>query len=365
MAGGRPQPDVTVTRSRLDTAGNTLIEKPTGPKLADRDEALAIIGAWRAAHAWPLNAVKVNPRLRTRKVDPFAVVAQRMKRLASIDAKLRREPTMKLSNMHDIGGCRAVVADIDKVRPLVEMSQAGRDISELHRTYDYLANPKRSGYRGVHLVYKYRSMSDKNAVWNGLKIEVQIRSRLQHLWATALETVDTFTGQQLKAGAGGEEWLRFFALMGSVFATQEGCPTVPNTPEDPAELIRELRHLYLYLNVDTVLSGWQEAIQILGDKRPRAARYFLLVLDADAQTITVTTYTRREQAMASDAYLQIEEKAQNNPRLNAVLASAESITALESAFPNYYLDTTDFRIAALMAVNTEEITRDMLATALG
>lgn len=37
---------------------------------------------------------------------------------------------------------------------------------------DYVASPKPSGYRGVHLVYKY--FSDRKADYNTLKIEIQI-----------------------------------------------------------------------------------------------------------------------------------------------------------------------------------------------
>jgi ppGpp synthetase/RelA/SpoT-type nucleotidyltranferase len=37
-------------------------------------------------------------------------------------------------------------------------------------TDQYIVSPKPSGYRGVHLVYKY--VSDKDQAWNGLRIEL-------------------------------------------------------------------------------------------------------------------------------------------------------------------------------------------------
>jgi ppGpp synthetase/RelA/SpoT-type nucleotidyltranferase len=46
------------------------------------------------------------------------------------------------------------------------------------REYSYIEAPKESGYRGTHLVYRY--YSDRSATWNGLSIEIQVRSRLQH-----------------------------------------------------------------------------------------------------------------------------------------------------------------------------------------
>jgi len=59
---------------------------------------------------------------------------------------------------------------------------------------------------------------------------MQIRSQLQHAWATAVETVGTFLQQALKSSQGDEGWQRFFALMGNAMAMRERRPPVPNTP---------------------------------------------------------------------------------------------------------------------------------------
>src|SRR2546427_10228515 len=111
---------------------------------------------------------------------------------------------------------------------------------------------KIDGYRGIHLIYKYRSKSRRHRVWRGLRIEIQIRSQLQHAWATAVETVDAFTGHGLKVSGGTgtekKDWGRFFALMSSAIACRENCPIVPNTPSTEEELIRELRALAQQLN---------------------------------------------------------------------------------------------------------------------
>ena len=89
---------------------------------------------------------------------------------------------------------------------------------------DYISAPKASGYRGVHLMYRYKS-DKKKTIYNDLKIEMQIRSRYQHAWATAVETVGIFVGQALKTSMGDDRWLRFFALMGSAIAIREKTTT--------------------------------------------------------------------------------------------------------------------------------------------
>ncbi len=45
-----------------------------------------------------------------------------------------------------------------------------------------------------------------------LLIELQLRTRLQHEWATAVETMGTFLQSSLKSSQGPEEWLDFFSL---------------------------------------------------------------------------------------------------------------------------------------------------------
>jgi hypothetical protein len=82
---------------------------------------VTIINNWRAAHSFPLNSFHVTLRARARKVDSKAITAQRIKRLSSINAKLRRFADMQLSRMHDIGGARAVVANVNAVRRLVDL----------------------------------------------------------------------------------------------------------------------------------------------------------------------------------------------------------------------------------------------------
>lgn len=219
-------------KAQVDTAGKHLAEE----KLQDYDSVvtdLVIINNWRTSHSFPLNSFHVTLRNRARKLDPRAITAQRIKRLSSIEAKLRRFPTMQLSRMHDIGGCRAVVKNVAVVKLLVNAYRKSAvknpKRAELVRTYDYIACPKVDGYRCVHLVYRYRSSASRHRPYNGLRIELQLRSQLQHTWATAVETVGTFIGQALKSSQGEEKWSRFFALMGTYVAIQERTPLVADT----------------------------------------------------------------------------------------------------------------------------------------
>ena len=329
------------TREELDAAGQALVERSPGASLSSED-AFAIVNNWRSSHAFPLNTMQMYLRSKSKQIDPNSLVAQRMKRLSSIEAKLRRFSWLRFSEMQDVGGCRAIVKSVTSAERLVVEYNQSRIKHPLIHEDDYISSPKKSGYRGYHLIYGYNS--DKNLTYNGHKIEIQIRSNLQHLWATAVETVGTFTRQTLKASQGEQDWLRFFALMSSFLALKEKRPTVPDTPQDPLDLVRELVSYTERLNVISRLSIYGEALRAIEHRPiPRNVRYFLLDLDVAAETITITGFRASELDQAATAYLDIEQQDEVGISRDAVLVSAESVDSLKRAYPNYFLDTSRFR----------------------
>jgi ppGpp synthetase/RelA/SpoT-type nucleotidyltranferase len=323
--------------------------------ITEVDSAYSIINNWRASHSYPLQIIKMALWRRAKGVDNNAIVAQRLKRLSSVSHKLQRNAHMKLSQMQDIGGCRAVLRTVGHVDHLVDVYEEtvaknphGRP--ERIEEYDYIEEPKPDGYRSVHFVYKYRTLSQQHLAFDGLRIEVQLRSQLQHAWATAVETVSTFTGQALKSNIGDADWKRFFALMGSAIAAREKRPLVPGTPENNSELTDELRTLALQLRIEAVLSGWSTAIQVAGDW-PKEAQVFLLILDSGRKTVQVKGFGKDEGLKADEEYLKVEKENTDNPDVQAVLVSVDSISALQSAYPNYYLDTSEFLAAVRLAID--------------
>ena len=248
---------------------------------------------------------------------------------------------MKLSRMQDIGGCRAVVDSVEEVEELNVAHVISRMKHRLVRRKNYIGHPKPSGYRGIHLVYKYRS--DRNDTYNGLLIEVQLRSKLQHAWATAVETASAFLGQALKSSEGEVDWLRFFALASSVFALREGSPTVPDTPSAEAGLDEELRDYGSRLGVVERMHQYRALIhQIPGWESDMGGHYFLLVRRPDEGTTYISAYSKRDFHQATEEYSASEASAAHIPGADAVLVSVNSIRALQRAYPNYWLDTNVF-----------------------
>lgn len=349
-------------RGRVDAAGNELVTASPQFDVAldiedwqeEWETTLQVINNWRSSHSYPLQAIKMTLLGRAKNIESTAIVAQRLKRLSSIKAKLTRNPHMKLSQMQDIGGCRAIVRTAHAVRRLVvayDASTARNPMRgpECSKRYDYIANPKPDGYRSYHLVYKYRTDS-KHRIYNGLRIEIQLRSRLQHAWATAVETVDTFTRQALKSGLGDPAWKRFFALMGTALALRERTPPVPDTPAEEVSLQAELREITHRLHALTVLQGLGSALTLEEEVLDPKAAAYLLELNSNERSVAVSGFRQENLREASEQYLATERRISNTPHIQAVLVSVSSLAALRSAYPNYYLDTTAFLTAVRRAI---------------
>jgi (p)ppGpp synthase/HD superfamily hydrolase len=336
----------------IDRAGHLLVPWwKGGPKPEELGRSYIIIQNWRTSHALPLNVFQAVLRSRAKRVEERVIVAQRLKRFSSIMAKLVREPSMKLSQMQDLGGCRAILSSVREVDDLYAMYRGNDPLfadATSVKCYDYLRHPKPDGYRGIHVVGRYNARSIARESWNGHRIELQLRTRLQHAFATTVETVTTFTRSPLKFGSGPTEWRRSFSLMGSALAVRESTSLVSDTPTDYKELIQELRECTKALKVRERLRGWADALRALPRSNLKGFKWILLVLDTKAHTIRTRGYSVRQEA--AKAIEEIEQSKQEE--LDAVLVWVGSISDLRAAYPNYYADTKEFIEALNVALAT-------------
>jgi ppGpp synthetase/RelA/SpoT-type nucleotidyltranferase len=311
--------------------------------------AYEVINNWRASHHFPLNSFYITLLNRARKINGNAFGSQRIKRMASILAKLRDKDDMKLSQMQDIGGCRVVMPRIDEVYRL-------RDIylnSPLAHTFigqkDYINDPRDTGYRGIHLKYRYSGKA-RSTPWNGLKIELQVRTQLQHQWATAVEAAETFTRQALKSNKGSAEWLRFFCLMSSVFADIEGSPHAPDTSESMIHISEEIRELDRQHHIVRTLRHYRTLI--IHIEKQKKAKYYLVRLDPTKSEILVSGFRSNQSKEANQAYTLAEKSLPKDTSIRVVLVSVNSIKVLKRAYPNYFLDTEGFVLEVERLLNS-------------
>lgn len=180
-----------VSKSAVRKAGSALRRIARGEAPEDgREAVLATIDAYRRSFAKPLETVndELVALLASHGID--AEVSQRLKRMPTIVEKItQREAELDLSRMQDIGGCR-IVLKTDHVAALYDLSDIihARWRESVRRCSDYVAEPRSSGYRAIHIVIER----------DGRLIEVQLRTGRMHEWAELVEGLSASLGENYK-----------------------------------------------------------------------------------------------------------------------------------------------------------------------
>lgn len=339
------------SKKQISKAGEKILTSKSDKEI---EEALNIINNWRSNHLHPLVVLKNNllRLLKKNKIEP-SLVSQRLKRLSSIEYKLDLNPTMGLGGMQDIGGYRAVLKDVKDLKKLNDSLNSQKISHKLEKVVDYVKKPKHTGYRSIHFIYKYAS---KKELYDGLKLELQIRTKLQHNWATAVETAGIITKTSLKSNQGPDEWLDFFKIVSSLFAIKEKLPLLEEhqglTME---ELMVKCYNYCQELNILTKL----KAIRVSTNKIATdgfIGDYYLLNINIIEMHVNIQIFNKNQFEYATNEYLKLEKTINENENA-VVLVSATSIKTLKKAYPSYFLDTSEF-ISAIEKMNSNCIKRN-------
>lgn len=328
------------SKKQIDKAGRTIAEIFINPDenipSSEINQAIDILNNWRSSHAYPLEIITNN----LRRNNPTAIVVQRLKRLDSILWKIKRFPSMSLYRIQDLGGCRVIVDSIEDVYKSVNRFKNSKVRHIFKKEDDYIQNPKISGYRSYHMVYQFQS--DENETYNkNMLIEIQFRTKLQHIWATAVEMMGIFTKSNLKSSMGDEDILRFFVLVSSLFAKREGTTICLNTPNDNDDLIKEVKDINNKLHLVSRISALSVAINHTNaSKEMKGKGYYVLILNYKKKMLRVRGFSTKQVDLATRAYNEIESK--NDKNIDAVLVSAHSFNDLREAYPNYFADISEF-----------------------
>ena len=188
-------------------------------------------------------------------------------------------------------------------------------------------------------MYEYRS--DKNETYNkNMLIEIQFRTHLQHLWATAVETMDLFTKESIKSGFGSEDVKRFFALVSALFAKREGQQLPPNIIDDRDKIVSEIEELNSKNNYLEFLSGIRVVVDNQKAKASNVA-YYILILNYSKKTLRIMAFGASQIELANEIYNSIEA-TRAETKIDAVLVRVSSFNTLKKAYPNYFSDIGEF-----------------------
>ena len=325
------------TRGELDRTGERVRSGVATPK------DLILLDNWRASHLYVINTFQSSLRARRARLSwgSEVTIAQRLKRRPTIIDKLSREKGMSLSRMHDIAGCRLIFPNLDALRKFrngVLSSRAGHQLVGDQDRYDYITRPKTSGYRGIHDVYKYNVSSAGGVKWNGLRLELQYRTEVQHAWATAVEISDIVSATRLKFGQANKDISRLFMLCSEIMArSQEEMPG-PFPEASAVDLLGEFAELESELHaIARLRSLTSSAFHTFA----RTSKLFILVNFTSGENegkFSAESFTDNASALAR--YSALEERLAG--QADVVLVGASQQDAIKLAYTNYFSDASAF-----------------------
>jgi len=353
------------TGKQVIKAGEILLEENINDP--EFDAAMDILSYWRFSHEIPLGKALEILRGTTLEIDSDAIFAKRLKRYPSIVNKLKRFRKMKLKNMQDIGGCRAIVSTPKKLQKVVRALRKRPEFKNSKgkiRFKDYITQPKEDGYRSYHLVGQFRDE------YNELKdIELQVRTHLQHDWATAVEIVDLFTGQALKSNQGNQDWEKFFSFVSKQFAVMESIHLFNTLPyprklheyinkihenNDTIESCHETQTITKKLEVVNVFNAFTHSLNIVDGKIEENSLegYVLVEVDIEKSIVKTTFFKQDDNKEAEKMYIEAEKKSAGQSNLVIALVSTTAVGGIKDAYPNYFADSTEFLRHLLIVTET-------------
>lgn len=320
-----------ITKEKINQAGYSLIGKSKKPS---KSKSNIVLKDFRFIHQHPMTLFRhtIDRKLKKHNID--ALVSQRLKRIPSIIKKLKIQKNMGLSRMQDIGGLRIVVNSIREVNlirdELVKVETHRNFTFTFAKEKDYIKNPPNSGYRSVHMVYKY----DKNIpLEKQCRVEIQIRTKIQHSWATAVEVTGTYLNQPLKQSFGEKKYLDVFKKISKLFISLE-------ERNIDYELAKDVKKDINNIELIKKLEGFNIATYHIASNNQ--GKFLLLKMDFKSEVIEIHQYSQRKFAEANEDYLKMELGNLDNAAVEVVLVSIQDINKLRQSYPNYFMDTKDF-----------------------
>lgn len=285
------------------------------------------------------------------------LTASRNKRIDTIISKLCRPEKPKLDRIHDIAGTRIIFENIKSLEDYIdilentELVNFKEKINEDKNRYNYIKNPKSDGYRSIHKVFYYSSnipystLNEKSFNLENKKIELQLRTRLQHIWATTVEIYDIINKSNIKTGTHNKLETKeglFFKKCSLVFEGIES-NDVEKIKININEIFRDKDLVEIYNR----LKGIKNIKDIQLPKTLGSDEVFILITDLNKGKTTFFTTDPIEKNDKQDTFLinasyrRLEEKNTKGEYILLLLTLGD-IKKLKNVYPNYFLNTNEF-----------------------
>lgn len=304
-----------------------------GKRLRDDQEVsqqdLDMLQEYRKSYSDALPFIFEHLRKIAVSQDNKALVTFRIKRIDTIINKLRRYKSkdgkgdMRLSRMWDIAGCRCIILSDDekKIFKIAEGLRASKDIIERRSPNDYVTDAKLDGYRSYHM-YVYRKEQEK-------PIEVQIRNKEMHSWATLVEIFDILYGLGIKEGNKANLQQQFLLL----YSRKKNM-----TIEDGLNMIKIESKLQIFDDMCKMFSNNYTLVRQQWAVRHKGANYLVLEAGKGYPTsIDAFASFNEAENCYYEKYLQ-----RRNTNLVMVYSRSSDFKDISFAYSNYILSVHSF-----------------------
>ena len=326
--------------------------KQAGKAIANKLATTAdieLVDQWRASHGYVINTFQAWLKYHLKKSGVEAEFAQRLKRRKTVEEKLQRitpegNPLISdITSMQDFAGCRLIFNSIEDIRIFRRHLHDPKTLRNVnHKSkhsfekYDYMENPKKTGYRGIHDIFLHFPSAhirgdEKSKPWQVLLIEIQYRTRVQHAWATALEISDLIDGKHTKFEFGDGSRARFFSVASELIARKHENIVRAYSDTSYSELVRELEELGILER----LKALRKADPELKLKKHNVLNIYMGM--RGEPLLEAYNYSNAFKAIEMANKLESDLYS-----INAVYVRADNPVQLRSAYRNYFNDPVDF-----------------------
>ncbi|RDU65803.1 hypothetical protein CQA53_05785 [Helicobacter didelphidarum] len=332
-----------ISKTQLDKIGASIRQEEDNIINSNHKK---IIDEWRNQHLYFKKILmdNINNLLKNNFTFSFS---SRLKRYSSIKRKLRESST-RLTQMQDILGFRIVtdnnLQNVYMIKDILENSFKQNTEFIFDTVDDYIQQPKEDGYRCLHLIIK---------VQNRYYVEIQIKTKLQHLWATSLEVISTIKDKDFKHEYKNDQLNLFFKNISQIIDWHENYSSkMQITLKSKVKIIKILYSKYLkeIEVISKYSSNIKEVLDALKIDNKKIPKNIIFTLDVNRaidaiegkgsdNILKINAFDSEKEALTS--YNQRELKRYKDGA-DIVLISSYSLDDLEKNYPNYYLDCDEF-----------------------
>lgn len=327
--------NMKLSKTLIDRAGSALATDSE----EDVDKYIMYVDAfdeYRKLHLEPLSKTTVELQHWLNSLGEEYFIAQRLKRKPQILRKLRRF-SVRLSQLQDIGGSRIIVnknIDVDKVINFLNERLDHSDELKVIRRTDYRGEGRDdSGYRACHIIIERDNM----------KIELQIRSKIQHYWAETIERTSVVYGHHIKELEGDPIIINYFKSLSDLFYEIESARKPNSALKNKVEEFR-IKSEEIIQNADekNIFSSHvnEGVVKDLEEKEKRAnnsgINNWIFVFNWKIGSFVTWDLVTNDPNGAVNKYVEYENKYTSEEGYEVVLVGSSEVATIRRTHSHYF-----------------------------